>query len=156
MLYTGLPARTLVFSADIFPTKISKIIYAFLFPFGLRARLYHRLYDEPCTRDLYTGALLRPDKKHKVLIEKGVIDAEGYLLKDGVRLVLEDCWVKPDFSDVDFIKSEFHAYKQSEVIQKTASAMAKTGQAIERWFFYVMITAFVAMVIVVIIMSGAI
>jgi hypothetical protein len=156
-IYTGLPARTVSMSGDILPTRVSRFIYAFLFPFGWRIRLYHQLYNEPCTRDLFTGNVLLPDKKNKTLIEKGVIDAEGFLLdreKNGQRFELEGCWIKPDFSDVDFIKSEFHAYKQSEVVVDTAKAMRKTGQEFDRWFFYVLLAAFAAFVIIVFIMSG--
>ncbi|GAH14756.1 unnamed protein product, partial [marine sediment metagenome] len=89
VIYTGLPARTIMFTADIFPTRAARFLYHFLFPFGFRARFYHQLYDEPCTRDLYSGALLRPQKKINTLIEQGAIDKEGYFLKDGERLELK-------------------------------------------------------------------
>ena len=153
-IYTGLPARTVSLTADIFPTRISRFIYGFLFPFGLRMRLYHQLYNEPCTRDLFTGGVLLPEKKNTTLIEKGIIDKEGFLIKDSQRIVLDGCWIKPDFSDVDFIKSEFHAYKQSDAVVEVAKAQKKTGQTIDTWFFYVMLAAFAAVVIIVFIMSG--
>jgi hypothetical protein len=153
-IYTGLPARTVIMSGDILPTRIARFIYHFLFPFGWRVRIFHQLYNEPCTRDLFTGSILLPAKKNNTLIEKGVVDKEGFLIKGSERIKFKGCYIKPDFSDVDFIKSEFHAYKQSEAVVQTARAMAKTGQTIERWFFYVMLCAFVAMVFVVFIMSG--
>lgn len=153
-IYTGLPARTIIWSSDVFPTRVSRFLFGVLFPFGLRMRLYHRLYNEPCTRDLFTGNILLPSKKTITLVEKGVIDKEGYYLENGERKIFENCWIKPDFSDVDFIKSEFHAYKQSNAVVETARAMRKTGQQFDRWFFFVLIGAFVAITIIVFIMSG--
>lgn len=166
IIYTGLQAQILNISPDIFPGRLARLIFGFLYSSGLRVRAYHRLYDEPCTRDFYSGRLLRPDKKRKVLIEKGVIDEEGYYLAPkkynakgvqtggGKRLELEDCWVKPDFSDIDFIKSEFHSFKQSEAVVESAKAMKKTGMNYDKWYYLVIIAAIVGMVAVVLITSG--
>ena len=168
IIYTGLQAQILNISPDIFPGKFAKLVFHFLYSKGLRVRAYHRLYDEPCTRDFYSGKLLRPDKKRKVLVEKGVIDEEGYYLKPkefdeqgvqiagGDRYVMENCWVKPDFSDVDFIKSEFHAFKQSEAVVETAKAMKKTGMNYDKWYYIVLIVALAAMAAVVFFTSGAV
>jgi hypothetical protein len=167
VIYTGMPAHILNISDDIF-AGIVKFFFKFKYPHGLRLRTYHRLYDEPCTRNLFSGQLLRPEKKQRVLIEKGIIDKEGYYLKPkefneagiqtggGGRYVLKGCWIKPDFSDVDFIKSEFHAYKQSEIVQKVSKAMSKTGQTFDKWYYIVIITAVIGMVLVVFITSGVI
>lgn len=156
LIYTGLPAYPITIDPGIFPTRLSRILFTLLFPFGFRIRTFFRLYNEPCTRHLFTGALLLPEKKRRTLIEKKVIDKEGYLLdrETGNRVILDECWIKPDFSDVDFIKSEFHAYKQSEAVEKAAIAMSKTGQTFDKWFFYVLIAAFVAIVLVVLALSG--
>lgn len=102
------------------------------------------------------------------MIEKGVIDQEGYFLtpheldehgnvvKRGERMVLENCWVKPDFSDIDFIKSEFHSFLQSNSVVEAAKAMKKTGMGFDMWFYIVLIAAVIGMVAVVFIMAGGV
>ena len=166
VIYTGLQAQILNISPDIFPGRLARLIFGFLYAGGLRVRAYHRLFDEPCTRDFYTGKLLRPEKKRRVLVEKGIIDAEGYYLTPkefdaegnyvggGTRYEIEGCWVKPDFSDIDFIKSEFHAFKQSETVVEIARAMKKTGMSFDKWYYIVIIACIVGMVAVVLITSG--
>lgn len=157
LIYTGLPAYPISISSAIFPTRVSRALYAILFPFGFRIRAYLRLYNEPCTRHMFTGELLTPIKKRNTLIEKKVIDKDGFFLDtNGQRKVINGCWIKPDFSDVDFIKSEFHAYKQSEAVINAAKAMAKTGQVFDKWFFYVLLGAFATVVLTVLMLSGII
>ena len=128
-----------------------------------------RLLPKPYTHVLeafFSGQILKPERKRKLLIEKGVIDAEGYYLTPkeynaqgiqiggGNRYELEGCWIKPDFSDVDVVKSEFHYYKQSEATTETAKAMKRTGMSFDKWYYIVLVIAFVAMVAVVLITSG--
>jgi len=164
-IYTGEPPAILEFDTKLIPSR-RRLFILKRYPKVVRLRLYHKLYDEPMTRELYSYSFLNPAKKRKVLVEKGIIDEEGFLLEwiqetiDGVvvtkkkRKVINHVFVKPDVSDIDFIKAEFHALFQSKGIEKVAQSMNKTGQSFDKWYYITLIGAFVFGVLVVFIMSG--
>lgn len=150
-LYTGLTPHVLEMHSDIIPSWFAR---KFL-PKKFRLRAHYRLWDQPFTRDLYTGGILAPEKKRKVLVERGFIDKEGYMLDvNGNRTTYEGCYIKVDVSDIDFIKSEFHALGESKAIEQAGAAMKKTGQTIEKWFFYLFALCIVGIVVVVFFMTG--
>ncbi len=155
VIYTGYPPQFLEIDRRILP--IPPIIRFLLRNKPIRVQLYRQIENEPVTRDVYNGKIIDPDKKKKVLQERGVIDEEGYLLDmEGNRLEREKgVIVKVDFSDVDFVRAEFHALEVSKAVEHASKAMAKTGAPSKldemKW---VLIAAFVALVAVVFIMSG--
>ena len=126
-----------------------------------RIRLHFKRFEEPLTRDLYSGEILDQEKKRRVLVEKGVIDQEGYLLDfNGNRVKLWDeaiqerVCIKIDVSDIDFIRAEYKALLDSKLVEKSADAMSKTGMKFDR-NFYMLIGFFgLCIVGVVFIMSG--
>jgi len=159
-IYNGIYPTILEFDRKIFPMKIR-----FLIPKKFRVRLYSKLAHEPFTRSLFTGKFLSSEKKRQILKDRNVVDDEGYLLdKDGKRAEVqfpdakkdERVHVKVDVSDIDCIKSEFHAYFQSKNSEKMASAMTKAGRNIERMIIWLFGIAIVGLVAVVFIMSGGI
>lgn len=151
-VYTGIVPQVVEISRDIIPSRLARIFL----PGKFRARIHYKLHDQPFTRDLYTGGILDPEMKEKVLKERGFMDKEGFLLqeKNGERYVIDGCYVKVDVSDIDYIKSEFHSYEQSKNNRHIAVAMAKTGRATEGMWLWIMIAAFVCIAAVVFMMSG--
>lgn len=134
---------------------------------NFRVRFHLRLAGEPFTRDPADFKYLEPEKKRKVLIERGFIDSQGFLLKkpeltkDGQpvtigsnRMEISGCHVKPDVSDIDFIKQEFHAYEQSKNNQKMADAMAKTGKPNDAILMWLMLGFMLLVGAIVFMMSG--
>lgn len=125
-----------------------------------RIRLHHRLFDEPCTRDLYTGDILNQEKKKAVLIERGFQDKDGFLLdKEGNRVNLsefkdEKTFIKVDVSDIDFIKAEYKALLDSKLVEKAAEGMAKTGASLERNFWIILGISLITNVILVFLLNG--
>jgi len=165
LIYTGEPPAILEFDTSLIPSR-RRLFFMKRYPKVARLRLYHKLFDEPMTRELYSYSFLNPDKKRRVLVEKGIIDEQGYLLDevteivDGVELSkrvrknVNNVFVKPDVSDIDFIKAEFHALFQSKGIDKVAQSMNKTGQTFDKWFYLTLIAAFAFALGVVFVMSG--
>lgn len=152
-IYHGMSPFTLEIYSNIFP----KITQRLLSKKKLRLRGYFNLAHEPMTRNPFTGDILDPVKKKKVLKERGVIDEEGYLLNlEGKRMNVKDCWIKVDVSDIDFIKSEFHALEQSGMIEHSAKSMKRTGMVMDDIMKWIVIAAFAAIVVIVIVLSGAI
>ncbi len=151
-IYNGVYPTILEFDRKIFPLK-SRL----RFPKKFRVRLYSKLAHEPFTRSLFTGKFLSKEKKLKVLRERNVIDAEGYLLDaDGERSEIEEGYVKVDVSDIDFTKAEFHAYHQSKNNEKIADAMKKAGRNVERMIIWMFAIGIIGLVAVVFIMQGGI
>lgn len=151
-IYSGVIPQVIEISSNIIPSRIARMFLAPKF----RARIHYRLFDQPFTRDLYTGGILDPEKKQEVLIERGFMDKEGFLLqeKSGERFVIDGCYAKVDVSDIDFIKSEFHACEQSKAAIGVAAAMKKTGHSMDSMWKWIMIAAFASIVLVVFMMSG--
>jgi hypothetical protein len=157
-IYNGVYPTILEFDRKIFPLKSR-----FRFPKTFRVRLYSKLAHESFTRSLFTGKggkigkFLSDEKMLKVLRERNVIDADGYLLDaDGKRTEVEEGYVKVDVSDMDFIKSEFHAYHQSKNNEKIADAMKKAGRNIERMIIWMFLIGIAGLVLTVFIMQGGI
>lgn len=157
--YTGMLPSLLEIHPDILP--IPWVFKKMWIRKRWRVRLHFKRFEEPLTRDLYTGEILDPEKKERVLKEKGVIDQEGYLLDfDGQRVSLWDdtlnrrVCLKIDVSDIDFIRAEYKALLDSKLVEKSADAMSKTGMKFDR-NFYMLIGFFgLCLVLVVFIMSG--
>jgi len=151
-IYNGVYPTILEFNRNIFPIKVR-----YLIPRKFRVRLYSKLAHEPFTRSLFTGNFLSKEKKLKVLRERNIIDAEGFLLdSDGERSEIKGGYVKVDVSDIDFTKAEFHAYLQSKNNQKIADAMKKAGRNVERMIIWMFGIGIAGLVVVVFIMSGGI
>lgn len=150
-VYTGVIPQVVEISSNIIPSKLARIFL----PKKFRARIHYRLYDQPFTRDLYTGGILDPEKKAKVLKERGLMDGDGFLLQEnGDRFVVDKCYIKVDVSDIDYIKSEFHAYEQSKTSVKIADGMSKTGKSVDGMWLWIMLGAFACIALVVFMMSG--
>jgi hypothetical protein len=142
-VYRGVMPHVVEMHPDIIPLPwFQKKIY---FRKVWRIRLHKRLAHEPFTRDLYTGEILNPAKKAAVLLEKGVIDYDGFLLDaNGNRVYVSSdpfVYVKVDVTDIDFIKAEFKAVKESELVVEAAKSMAKTGKTFEKEFYYILALA---------------
>jgi hypothetical protein len=151
IIYTGWTPTTIILHSNIFPRWFQKILAK---P-RLRLKGYFNLKHEPITRNPFTGKILDPIKKESVLKERGIIDEKGFLLdKKGERIDFEKHWIKVDVSDIDFIKSEFHAYFQSEADVKAASAMKRTGQTLDDMWKWILISAFITIAFIVFTMSG--
>lgn len=151
-IYNGVYPTILEFDRKIFPLKAR-----FRFPKKFRVRLYSKLSHEPFTRSLFTGNFLSKEKKLKVLRERNVIDADGFLLDaDGERSEQQGGYVKVDVSDIDFTKSEFHAYHQSKNNEKMADAMKKAGRNVERMIIWMFLIGIAGLVLTVFIMQGGI
>lgn len=122
-----------------------------------RIRIHQKRFDEPMVRDFYSGSILSPEKKREVLIEKGFMDQEGYMLKqNGERVKLDDAYHKVDVSDIDFIKAEYKALLDSKLIENAAKSMAKTGMKLDDKFYIILGIAFLAIVAVVFMLSGGV
>ena len=155
-IYTGEPPQILEFHKECLPWIRKRIFWKHT-PKVVRLRVYHRLFDEPMTRDLYTGSYLNADKKRKVLVERGIIDEDGFLMdqETGKRKEIQKgVWIKPDVSDIDFIKAEYHAKLESKEAEKIAEAMNKTGQTHDKWWYIVLIVAFGVVALTVLAYSG--
>jgi len=164
-IYTGEPPTVLEVETALIPYR-RKLIFFKHYPKVARLRLYHKLFDEPMTRDLYSYSFLNPEKKRRVLIEKGIIDDEGFLLEevvqevDGINITktqrkkILNVFVKPDVSEIDFIKAEFHAKHQSKGTTKLGEAMNKTGKEQDKWFYITILGALIFAFLVVFVMSG--
>ena len=151
IIYSGWNPTTIVIYSNLFPRWFQKLLGK---P-KLRLKGYFNLKHEPITRNPFTGEILDPVKKKSVLVERGIIDSEGWLLDhDGERIGYDSYWLKVDVSDIDFIKSEFHAYFQSEAEVKAAQAMKRTGQTLDDMWKWIIISAFVCIAFIVFTMSG--
>lgn len=159
-IYTGMVPHVVEISANILPLPAW---YRFTWrKKKFRIRLHHQLIDEPFTRDFYSGQILNQEKKKQVLIERGFVDQEGFLLDSmGNRVNLEEAndgkaFIKVDVSDIDMIKAEYKALKDSELVQKAAEGMSKTGANLERNFWIILGISLVTNVILVFLMSGGV
>lgn len=158
-VYTGVIPHTIEIHPDILPIpRFYKLIWIRK---RWRIRLHKKLFDEPFTRDLYTGEILNQEKKRAVLEEKGFLDHEGFLLdQDGNRVSMHEgdsrMFLKVDVSDIDFIKAETKAVADSKLVVESAKSMAKTGRKIDDNFYIIIGVAFAAIVLVVFIMSGGV
>lgn len=159
-IYSGVVPHVVEVTADILP--LPTIFRWIWLRRKFRVRLHHRLFDEPFTRDLYTGEILNQEKKKAVLVERGFQDKDGFLLdKSGNRVNLSDVpenktFVKVDVSDVDFIKAEYKALLDSKLVEKAAEGMAKTGASLERNFWIVLTISLITNVILVFLMNGGV
>ncbi len=159
-IYSGVVPHVVEVTADILP--LPSIFRWIWLRRKFRIRLHHRLFDEPFTRDLYTGEILNQEKKKAVLVERGFQDKDGFLLdKSGNRVNLSDAndektFVKVDVSDVDFIKAEYKALLDSKLVEKAAEGMAKTGASLERNFWIVLTISLITNVILVFLMNGGV
>ena len=151
IIYTGWNPTTFVLYSNIFPRWFQKLLGK---P-KLRLKGWFKLKHEPITRNIFTGEILDPIKKKSVLIERGIIDSEGfYLTKEGERIPYDNKWLKVDVSDIDFIKSEFHAYYQSEADVKAAQSMKRTGSTIDDMWKWILLGAFGCIAFIVFTLSG--
>ena len=126
-----------------------------------RIRLHHKLKDEPFTRDLFTGAILNKEKKQTVLKERGFIDKDEYLLDEqGNRVSIGEVdkkvFIKVDVSDIDFIKAEYKAVADSNLVGKAAASMAKTGQSLDTYFYILLGISLITNVLLVFLMQGGV
>lgn len=159
-IYVGKIPHVVEVKADILP--LPSIFRWIWMRRKFRIRIHHRLFDEPFTRDLYTGEILNPKKKKAVLIERGFQDAQGFLLDStGNRVVLLDdkdvhVFVKVDVSDIDFIKAEYKALLDSKLVEKAAEGMAKTGASLERNFWIILAISLITNVVLVFLMNGGV
>ncbi len=124
-------------------------------------RLHHKLFDEPFTRDLFTGEILNQEKKNAVLQERGFTDKDGYLLDNkGNRVSIGEAdiraYIKVDVSDIDFIKAEYKAVADSNLVGKAATSMAKTGQSLDTYFYILLGISLITNVILVFLMQGGV
>lgn len=169
-IYTGEPPQIIEFHREVLPWIRKRIFWKHI-PKVVRLRVYHRLFDEPMTRDLYTGSFLNSEKKRKVLVERGILDDQGFLMEkyqiksmvDGKEVLIEKTrrkevqkgvWVKPDVSDIDFIKAEYHAKLESKEAEKITESMSKTGQSFDKWYYIVLMVAFGVVALTVLVYSG--
>lgn len=151
-IYTGMLAEIFEIHSSVLPSRLSRMFIPKIF----RLKGYFRVGDQPFTRSPYTGEVLDSDKKRSVLLERGIIDKEGYYLDvDGKRHVEDSCWIKVDVSNIDFIAAEFHAYEQSKNNQKMASAMSKTGAMQDRIWMWITLFLCAGWALTVIVLSGA-
>lgn len=159
-IYTGQIPHVVEVSADILP--LPSIFRWMWLRRKFRIRIHHRLFDEPFTRDFYSGDILNPEKKKAVLVERGFQDKDGFLLdKSGNRVNLsevkdEKVFVKVDVSDVDFIKAEYKALLDSKLVEKAAEGMAKTGASLERNFWIILAISLITNVVLVFLMNGGV
>ncbi len=150
--YTGWNPIVFEINRNIYPKRSQR-----LFAPKIRVKAYFKLHNEPITRNPFTGGLLDQEKKQKVLIERGVIDQEGYLLDEtGKRFNHKKHWVKVDVSDIDFIKGEVHSVKQNELVVDTARSMKKSGMIFDNLIKWIVIGAFILVGFIVFVMSGGI
>jgi len=156
-IYVGVIPNVVEIHPDILP--IPTIFKKMWIKKRWRIRFHHKLFNEPFTRDLYTGEILNQEKKRAVLEEKGFIDSDGFLLnQNGDRVSLQEgdekVYVKVDVSDIDYIKAEYKAKYDSKMVEKAAEAMSKTGQKLDDKFYMIIACSIFAIVLVVFIMSG--
>lgn len=158
-VYTGVMPHVVEIHPDILP--IPFIFKQMWIRKRWRIRLHHKLFDEPFTRDLFTGEILNKEKKQAVLRERGFIDKEGNLLFiKGNRFKIDkedpESFVKVDVSDIDFIKAEYKAVDESNLVVKTAQAMVKTGQNLDTMFYILLGISLITNVILVFLMQGGV
>jgi hypothetical protein len=158
-VYTGVMPHVVEVNPDFLP--IPFIFKAMWMKKRWRIRLHHKLFDEPFTRDLYTGEILNQEKKKSVLKERGFIDNDGYLLdQNGNRVSIGEvdkkAYIKVDVSDIDFIKAEYKAVADSNLVGKAATSMAKTGQSLDTYFYILLGISLITNVILVFLMQGGV
>ena len=158
-VYTGTIPSVVEVHPDFLP--IPFIFKAMWFKKRWRIRLHHKLFDEPFTRDLYTGEILNKEKKEAVLKERGFIDKDGYVLdSNGNRVSIGEVdkkvYIKVDVSDIDFIKAEYKAVADSNLVGKAATSMAKTGQSLDTYFYILLGISLITNVILVFLMQGGV
>lgn len=158
-IYIGVVPAVVEIHPDILP--IPTIFKTLWMRKRWRIRLHHKLFDEPFTRDLYTGEILNQEKKKAVLKERGFIDNDGYLLdQNGNRVSIGETdkkvYIKVDVSDIDFIKAEYKAVADSNMVVKAAASMAKTGQSLDTYFYILLGISLVTNVILVFLMQGGV
>ena len=158
-VYTGIIPSVVEIHPDFLP--IPFIFKKMWLKKRWRIRLHHKLFDEPFTRDLYTGEILNKDKKEAVLKERGFIDKDGYVLdSNGNRVSIGEAdkkvYIKVDVSDIDFIKAEYKAVADSNLVGKAAASMAKTGQSLDTYFYILLGISLITNVILVFLMQGGV
>ncbi len=158
-VYTGVMPHVVEINPNILP--IPFIFKQMWIRKRWRIRLHHKLFDEPFTRDLFSGEILNKEKKKAVLKERGFIDKEGYLLdQKGNRVSVgetdDKIYIKVDVSDIDFIKAEYKALEDSNLVGKAAAAMAKTGQSLDTYFYILLGISLITNVILVFLMQGGV
>ena len=158
-VYTGVIPTVVEIHPDILP--IPWVFKAMWIKKRWRMRLHHKLFDEPFTRDLFTGEILNQEKKKAVLKERGFIDKDGYLLDVlGNRVSIGEAdpkaYIKVDVSDIDFIKAEYKAVADSNLVGKAAASMAKTGQSLDTYFYILLGISLITNVILVFLMQGGV
>ncbi len=158
-VYIGVMPHVVEIHPDILP--IPAIFKAMWIRKRWRIRLHHKLKDEPFTRDLFTGGILNEEKKQSVLQERGFTDREGYLLDEqGNRVSIGEAdkrvYIKVDVSDIDFIKAEYKAVADSNLVGKAAASMAKTGQSLDTYFYILLGISLITNVILVFLMQGGV
>lgn len=157
-VYIGKIPHVVEVKGDILP--LPKIFKWMWLRRKFRIRIHHRLFDEPFTRDFYSGEILDQRKKKAVLIERGFQDQQGFLLdKEGNRADLsenidEKVFVKVDVSDIDFIKAETKAVLDSKLVEKAADGMSKTGASLERNFWIILGISLLSNVALVFLLNG--
>ncbi len=118
-VYTGVIPALVEIHPDILP--IPWVFKMMWIRKRWRMRLHHKLFDEPFTRDLFTGDILNQEKKKAVLNERGFTDKDGYLLDaKGNRVSIGETdkkvYIKVDVSDIVFIKAEYKAVADSYLV----------------------------------------
>ncbi len=161
-IYNGVSPQVVEINRSIVPSRLRWLLKK-----TWRVRLYSRIGYEQFTRDPYDGSYLDREKKRSVLIERNIIDSEGYLLdqkppdEDGKvtftrsnRKIIDGCHVKVDVSDIDFIKQEWHAHEQSKNTRKMADGMAKTGKQDDNIQLYITLAFIVLTGLIVFMFTG--
>lgn len=150
IIYNGVPSQILEIKLNALPFKkgFTSWLCRQCMPRVIRLRTYFNIWGEPFTRSPTTGSILDSEKKKQVLIEKGFMDKEGFLLdKEFQRVNYKHHWIKVDVSDIDFMNAEFHAFNQSKTVEKVAIAMSKVGTNKAMEIVYVAIAAIIGVVI---------
>jgi hypothetical protein len=151
--YTGLEPTLVRIDRNIFPKRVQRWFAPYI-----SAKGFFKIKHEPCMRNPFNGTIVDQTKKKNTLIEKGVMDQQGFMLdkSTGNRMVIEDHWVKVDWSDIDYMKAEYHEFLQSKAIEHANAAMAKTGSGYEDILRWIVIASFIMVGFIVFIMSGGI
>ena len=158
-VYIGVMPHVVEINPNILP--IPAVFKAMWIRKRWRIRLHHKLKDEPFTRDFFTGEILNKEKKQAVLKERGFIDKDGYLLdQNGNRVSVAEAdkhfYIKVDVSDIDFIKAEYKAVDESNLVVKAAKSMLKTGQSLDTMFYILLGISLITNVVLVFLMQGGV